>query len=228
MTRLNAFDGAREAILEIKEGGAIEAITDAAADLFRVDVAASRGIQCWEIARLKSTDGLPFCGPDCAIWREAREGRLQPLRTVVVHPPGRAPRLVELFSFVTEPAGVARAGVFHLLHPLPQGTADSSGTPMNSARLGALSDRETEVLGLLASGLAIQMLADRLFISPLTVRNHVKSILHKLGVHRSVDAILLWLKRDAPDRTTAENSDHLLEVASSGVEAGTHGPVGRR
>ncbi len=51
-----------------------------------------------------------------------------------------------------------------------------------------LSGRELEVLGLLADGKANQEIADALYISPSTVRNHVANILAKLHVDNRVQA----------------------------------------
>jgi DNA-binding NarL/FixJ family response regulator len=46
-----------------------------------------------------------------------------------------------------------------------------------------LTFRETEILGLLAEGLKNQQIAERLFISPQTVRWHLRSLYSKLGTH---------------------------------------------
>ncbi|TAJ31549.1 MAG: response regulator transcription factor, partial [Nitrospirae bacterium] len=46
-----------------------------------------------------------------------------------------------------------------------------------------LSEREREVLYLLASGTNTKSIADSLCISPATVRNHIQHILEKLGAH---------------------------------------------
>lgn len=53
-----------------------------------------------------------------------------------------------------------------------------------------LTERESEILGLLAQGLGNQQLARRLFISPKTVRNHVANILAKLGAADRAQAIV--------------------------------------
>lgn len=45
-----------------------------------------------------------------------------------------------------------------------------------------LSDRETEVLGLLARGLSNKQVAVELFISQATVKRHIENISRKLGV----------------------------------------------
>jgi DNA-binding CsgD family transcriptional regulator len=54
-----------------------------------------------------------------------------------------------------------------------------------------LSARESQVLDLIAEGLANQEIAQRLFISEKTVRNHINSIFGKLGVSTRAQAIVL-------------------------------------
>jgi len=52
-----------------------------------------------------------------------------------------------------------------------------------------LSDRETEVLGLIAAGLRNREIADQLFIAHGTVKRHINNIYGKLGVHSRTQAI---------------------------------------
>jgi len=52
-----------------------------------------------------------------------------------------------------------------------------------------LSEREAEVLGLIAAGLSNQEIADRLFLSLSTVKTHVSNIFIKLEVTRRTQAI---------------------------------------
>ena len=58
-----------------------------------------------------------------------------------------------------------------------------------------LSDREREVLDLVAQGCDNQTIARRLFLSDKTVRNHVSACLHKLQVASRAEAVAL--ARDA-------------------------------
>jgi DNA-binding NarL/FixJ family response regulator len=59
-----------------------------------------------------------------------------------------------------------------------------------SAAFPALTEREREVLMLVAQGLGNQEIADRLFLSLKTVRNHLSGIYSKLQVADRTQAAL--------------------------------------
>jgi DNA-binding NarL/FixJ family response regulator len=69
-------------------------------------------------------------------------------------------------------------------------------------RVGRLSGREREVLGLLGAGLSHRGIARRLDISERTVKFHVSNVLIKLRVESRLQAgsvaCLLLLRRDPP------------------------------
>jgi DNA-binding CsgD family transcriptional regulator len=52
-----------------------------------------------------------------------------------------------------------------------------------------LTARQTEVLALVASGASTAQIAQMLHLSQETVRNHVRNILRRLGVHSRVEAV---------------------------------------
>lgn len=58
----------------------------------------------------------------------------------------------------------------------------------------SLTDREREVLQLLAKGSQNQAVADQLFLSVNTVRKHVQSILSKLGAHSKLEAVAIAVR----------------------------------
>jgi DNA-binding NarL/FixJ family response regulator len=60
--------------------------------------------------------------------------------------------------------------------------------------VNALTDREREVLVLVAKGLSNQQIADSLVISERTARTHVSNILSKLGVASRTQAALLAIR----------------------------------
>ena len=59
---------------------------------------------------------------------------------------------------------------------------------------GELSDREIEVLRLLAAGKGNAEIAQELFISPKTVKNHIASILVKLQIENRIQAAVYAVK----------------------------------
>ncbi|MBV9849473.1 MAG: response regulator transcription factor [Armatimonadetes bacterium] len=67
-------------------------------------------------------------------------------------------------------------------------------TPAKSEKFAELSERELEVLKTLASGKRNKQIADALFISEKTVKNHVSAILWKLQVNSRAEAALLAAK----------------------------------
>jgi LuxR family maltose regulon positive regulatory protein len=67
---------------------------------------------------------------------------------------------------------------------------DTAADPSASdALLEPLSDRESEVLDLLVSGLSNQEIAERLFVSVNTVKTHISHVYGKLGVNSRAQAI---------------------------------------
>jgi len=65
------------------------------------------------------------------------------------------------------------------------------------ALLGDLTDREHEVLRLLAQGTRNDDIAQKLFISPQTVQTHVRNLLAKLGVHSKLEAVAFAVRHGA-------------------------------
>ena len=63
--------------------------------------------------------------------------------------------------------------------------------------LDDLTDREREILQLLAEGMRNDDIAAKLYISPQTVQTHVRNILGKLRVHSKLEAVAFAVKHGA-------------------------------
>ena len=79
-------------------------------------------------------------------------------------------------------AGVADRLMAYFAHP--------SAPPAGAAALPELTEREREVLALIAQGLTNAAIAERLVLSPKTVRNYISDIFGKLQVADRVQAVL--------------------------------------
>ena len=62
-------------------------------------------------------------------------------------------------------------------------------------RTPELTGRELEILGLVGAGKTSREIADELFISENTVRNHVRNVLDKLGLRSRFEAVT-WAQRE--------------------------------
>lgn len=71
----------------------------------------------------------------------------------------------------------------------PTTTTHAKAAESTDVRAHRLTRREIEVLGMLASGLHVADIGERLGIALLTARNHVQNILEKLEVHSKSEAV---------------------------------------
>ena len=72
--------------------------------------------------------------------------------------------------------------------------AANRGEARSKPELNDLTEREQEVLQLIARGLSNRQIADEMYISEKTVKTHVSSILSKLGVQDRTQAAIWALK----------------------------------
>ncbi|MFC2062998.1 response regulator [Chloroflexota bacterium] len=82
---------------------------------------------------------------------------------------------------------VARRVISQLLYPASSQTEVQLAEP--------LSERETEVLKLAASGISNKEIAGQLFLSPRTIQAHLGNIFNKLGVASRTEAVLRGLRK---------------------------------
>jgi PAS domain S-box-containing protein len=168
----------------------------AAEELFGLTRAEALGRPCYEVFAGYDDNRNPLCSPDCHIMSMAcrrqpvhsfdmrthtKAGRPIWISVSVLGVDGaRGPRVVHLFRDVT-----ATKELVAMIHErrAPAPTAPTNG------RLSTLSPREHEVLALLTEGLGNAAIAERLRVHRGTVRNHVRNIFGKLGVHSRLQAV---------------------------------------
>jgi DNA-binding CsgD family transcriptional regulator len=75
-----------------------------------------------------------------------------------------------------------------LWHLLPRSVQAGSGDR------GELTRRELDVLGLLVEGHSTARVAQILVISASTARNHIQSVIGKLGAHSKLEAVSIALR----------------------------------
>ena len=94
-----------------------------------------------------------------------------------------AVRTVATGQSMLDPATTARL-MHSLRDPEPAG-------PPEDQRLAVLTERERDVLELIGEGLTNRRIAERLYLSEKTVKNHISRLLGKLGVERRVQAAVI-------------------------------------
>jgi DNA-binding CsgD family transcriptional regulator len=140
------------------------------------------GRPCWDVLHAVDEDGAVVCHPGCSGARLAREGWPVPCRrlsirtkdgrrlvfvsTISVKLPGQKPLVLELL----------RDGVE---------TVDNGDDALGAE----LTPRQHEVLRLLADGVPAKLIAGRLGIAEVTVRNHIRAILSELHCHSQLEAV---------------------------------------
>ncbi|MGH9104420.1 MAG: helix-turn-helix domain-containing protein, partial [Acidimicrobiales bacterium] len=72
---------------------------------------------------------------------------------------------------------------------VPANAVDDFLGSCHFSAIESLTRRERDVLRLLLDGLRVSSIARRLYLSPQTVRNHLKAIFRKLGAHSQVELL---------------------------------------
>ncbi|MEU6734816.1 response regulator transcription factor [Streptomyces physcomitrii] len=153
------------------------------------------------------TEGAPADG--LALVAALRESG-QPVRTVVIAEQDE-PRRAALALQAGAAGWVAKDSSLQRLHTVVRGVLrDETHLPpalltgvlreLTSARkhrseseqlVDQLTPREREVLRCMVAGLGRKAVAERLYLSPHTVRTHMQNVLGKLGVHSTLAAVAL-------------------------------------
>jgi PAS domain S-box-containing protein len=197
-----------DAAFAIDGAGLIVAWNVAATDLFGLTVEEAIGQPCDAILCGEDERGR-VCSADCSVRQAVCDKRqVNHFDLQVKTPQGRQWCNVSILT--AEGAGARQPYVIHLVRGidvrkrmelamrdflvkeagLPEEHVKAlAATSRSAARAVALSNRELDVLRLLAQGATTAAIAEQLRISPTTVNNHTQHILQKLGAHTRLEAI---------------------------------------
>lgn len=155
------------------------------------------GRPCHRVIGGRDDLGNHVCRVDCPVKRRAEQGRA--VRDFRMHVRAEAGHYVEVQCFSLWVRGEAEETlIFHLLQTWPGGPRPRPrpvGNPETAPPGERLTDRETEVLQLLAAGLQTRELAAKLSISVATVRSHVENILSKLQARNRLEAVVKAMRQ---------------------------------
>ena len=191
-----------EATIAIDEHGKVAFWNDAAERLLGRSARDAIGKPCHDLLHGLSPAGAGICRSDCAAMVLCRHGEAPRRFEMMVGCPDGTELWLDVTSILVNDA----AGPL-LVHIFAEGTS-----PKRMAALAgdgeadahflsqhALTKRETDVLRLLAKGMASQAIERELGVSHATVRNHIQNLLSKLGVHNRVEAVVLALRAGLVD-----------------------------
>jgi len=143
------------------------------------------------------------CGPNCDVLQRARRGRSTENYDVMAKTSAGSHRLLNVSIVVLKGKSARSTLAVHLFRDVSEArrtqlevqrglleASQASGRPDGEDPRGRLTPRESEVLRLLATGLANARIAEVMGISATTVRNHIDHVLTKLGVHSKLEAVV--------------------------------------
>lgn len=175
------------AMAEYRSGDALVAFGDdmrvtgwnaAAEALTGIREADALGRPCWEVLGAVDEHGALVCHAGCSGFRMARQGRPAQTQEVAVRS-GAGRRRVRMSTI--------SAGETYL-HVLSNGFEPVEPLEEEAAPNG-LTARQLQVLEQIAAGLPAKVIAARLGIAEVTVRNHIRAILLDLGCHSQLEAV---------------------------------------
>ena len=184
-------------------------------DLLGLESRKVLGKFCYDVMAGRDEHGNRYCYRNCPVAVQARANEdSDPVRPfpLTVHDAAGKERRLEVSMFAV-PA--IRPSLSAVVHVIREGGAPASRTeaalaasntapeaprwPMIGKTGGEappeLTVREKEILRCVAEGMSTAAVARKLFIAPVTVRNHVQNILQKLDVHTKLAAVVLAYQR---------------------------------
>jgi len=148
------------------------------------------GRTCCEVLDGRPADDRGVCDAGCPVHSAGRTS--DAVESFDVCARAKSSRMVSLnVSTLSIAADDEKPLTIHLFRDLGErhAPAHADAPAAEATAAGPLTRREREVLRLLATGANTKVAAERLGVSPATVRNHVQNLLGKLGVHSRLQAV---------------------------------------
>ncbi len=202
--RLDALGNTADACFVVDSERRIKMWNEGAERLFGYRAPEVIGKSCSDVVQGMRKSGRRLCSERCPVFRRASEGRL--VRHYDLFARDRSGGHVALNVGVVNvgdgdrPNSESAVLLVHYARQLDRATAlegaGGAAVEVDGAedRWRGLTLREEEILSLIAAGLGTGDVARRLDISPATVRNHIQSMMGKLGVHGRVAAVAAYTR----------------------------------
>jgi PAS domain S-box-containing protein len=220
MSRLfESLEGAADGAFAVSEALQIGFWNKAAEEILGFDGSEVTDQYCFQILDGHDEQGRLFCKAHCQVAKSAMAGEPIPNYDLRVRTKQGDHRWLNMSAF-TYQAGENgdKKMIIHLFRDISDKEQDKrflhrllevarkyhdippeNGTKSENL-LDGLTQREREVLALMAEGHGTGDIGQQLSISPNTVRNHVQHILQKLQVHTRVEAVTYALKHELGDQ----------------------------
>lgn len=204
--RLDSITASHEAVFAIDRNDRLILWTRECEHLLGYAAAAVLGKYCFEVIGGRDVFGNLHCYENCPIIHQARSVPGDEIRRFAFNArtSGGEWRTFAVSAFLLQTTDPSFSVIVHVLKGQAEAISKlelelhfESMRPLEIPRTlstgetprGALSPREKEILRCISRGMSTSLIAEALFISPVTVRNHVRSILQKLGVHTKFAAV---------------------------------------
>ena len=176
------------------------------------------GKRCYDVIGGRDENGNVYCYRSCPVAHQARDlpkdpvqrfplsmetgsGRRKTVEVSLFAIPSYHPALSTVVHVVREGKKKVSALERSLAEKVEKADKADGREPLwpmetRTGQTVELTAREKEILRCLAQGLSTPAIGKGLFISPVTVRNHVQSILQKLDVHTKLAAVVFAYQHD--------------------------------
>lgn len=168
--------------------------------------AAAIGKKCYALIAGKDIYGNAFCDQECNVLKIVRRNRVVKCFDMDLRCASGELTRAHCAILVMPGPSSSRFSIVHLLQGAeeepPSGRIrDRTSVPNESVQSPApsgiraqLTAREQQVLRMLVTGAGTGDIAESLYISPTTVRTHIRNLLNKLDAHNRLEAVLYALR----------------------------------